>query len=330
MASMGTDYAMQVADWGGPETLTEHAIEAPVAGPDEVVIDVAATACNFFDALIIAGQYQERPERPFAPGAEVAGTVRAVGADVSHIAVGQKVMAMLPFGGYSSVVKAAAGDVFLVPEKLTMEQAAAFGIVYQTSYFGLVFRANLQPGETVLIHAAAGGVGLAAVQIAKAMGARVFGTAGGPDKCRLAEEHGAEVCFDYRSVDWRKALKEATEGRGADVIYDPVGGDIFDQSVRALAFGGRLLVVGFASGRIPTVAANYVLLKNISIVGLHWGAYRKHDPDKIGVAMCKLFGMVDRDEVMPLVSQTMPLREAAKAIGAVTGRKTVGKVVLIP
>jgi len=322
--------AMMVQDWGGPDTLQEVSFPVPDPGPGEVVIDVRASACNFFDALIIAGQYQEKPPLPFAPGAEVSGTVRAVGEGVTHVNVGQRVLAMLPYGGFASVVTAPASGVYGIPDAMPFDQAAALGIVYQTSYFGLDYRANLQSGETLLVHAAAGGVGLAAVQIGKAMGARVLGTAGTSEKCKLAEEHGCDKCFNYREDDWRTLTKEMTEGRGADVIYDPVGGAVFDTSMRTLAFGGRLLVIGFASGKIPTVKANYVLLKNISVVGLHWGAYRKYDPSKIDEAMSKLFTMYEAGDIKPLVSGSWPLAEASSAIKALMSRKTVGKIVLTP
>ncbi|HVM96127.1 MAG TPA: NADPH:quinone oxidoreductase family protein, partial [Candidatus Acidoferrales bacterium] len=210
------------------------------------------------------------------------------------------------------------------------EHGAAFGIVYQTSYFALVYRAALQPNETLLVHAAAGGVGLAAVQIGKALGARVLGTAGSAEKCAIAKRHGADDCFDYLNPDWVDKVKAATNGRGADVIYDPVGGDIFDLSTKCIAWCGRLLVIGFASGRIPSLQINRVLLKNISIVGLHWGAYRQHEPEKIPQAMQALFEMYERGQVTPEVSSQYPLRQAAKALDEIATRRSVGKVLLIP
>ena len=216
---------------------------------------------------------------------------------------------MLGWGGFATVAWRRRRGTVRMPDAMSFEHGAAFGIVYQTSYFGLVYRAALQAGETLLVHAAAGGVGLAAVQIGKALGARVLATAGSPEKLDVARQHGAEAAFDYSTPDWVEQVKAATGGRGADVIYDPVGGDIFDLSTKCIAFGGRLLVIGFASGRIPSVQLNRVLLKNIAIVGLHWGAYRQHDPEKIPQAMHALFALYERGAVTPLVSSQYPLAE---------------------
>ena len=322
--------AMGVDAWGSPDDLAPRTVELPGITGAQVAIEVRAAACNFFDALLIAGRYQERPAFPVVPGAEISGVVTATGPDATRFDVGQRVLAMLPHGGYASHVVADGANVYAIDDAMSFEHAAAFGIVYQTSYFGLAYRAGIAAGETLVVHAAAGGVGLAAVQLGRALGARVFGTAGSNDKCALARAHGAEDCFNYREVDWRARVLELTEGRGADVIYDPVGGDVFDTSLRTLAFGGRLLVIGFASGRIPSVAANYVLLKNISVVGLHWGAYRRHDPERIHTAMDELMAMYRRGAITPLVSNTWPLEQAATALEALTSRATVGKVLLIP
>lgn len=315
---------------GPPSEL--HLVEAPTPtpGPGEVLVEVRAAGVNFFDALIIAGKYQLRPEPPFGPGAEVAGVVTAVGAGVTRVAVGDRALAILSYGGYASHVVVPQASCWRIPDALPFEQAAALPIVYQTSYFALRYRADLQPGETLLVHAAAGGVGLAAVQLGRALGATVYGTAGAPDKCALAVAHGAHAAWNYRDVDWTGELLAATGGRGADVIYDPVGGDIFDASTRCIAFGGRLLVIGFASGRIPSIAANRILLKNIAIVGLHWGAYQQHDPGRIDAAMGELFALFERGAIAPLVSEVHPLADAAVAIAAVQARGTVGKVVLTP
>ncbi len=319
---------MIVSRLGGPEQL--HLVEepTPTPGPGEVLVEVRAAGVNWFDTLIIAGEYQVKPEPPFAPGAEVGGVVVAVGEGVTRVAVDDRVMGVLAYGGWSSHVVLAEGAVFRIPEAMSFVQAAAFPTVYQTSYFGLRYRADLQPGETLLVHAAAGGVGLAAVQIGHALGATVYGTAGSEAKCDLARAHGADEAFNYRQVDWLAAVKEATGGRGADVIYDPVGGDIFHGSTKCVAFAGRILVIGFASGRIPQVRLNRVLLKNIAIVGLHWGAYREHDPAKVDQAMAALFELFERGAVPPLISSARPLAEAAEALAALKARKTVGKLVL--
>ena len=322
--------AMVVEDWCDPKDMRLVDLPDPQPGPGEVTIDVRAVGCNFFDILIAQGKYQVRPPRPFSPGGEVAGMIRAVGPDVEGLRVGDRVFAMLGYGGYATVARAPAASVVRMPATMSFEHGAAFGVVYQTSYFALVYRAALRPGETLLVHAAAGGVGLAAVQIGKALGARVLATAGSPDKLAIAKQNGAELAFDYSTPDWVEHVKEATGGRGADVIYDPVGGEIFDLSTKCIAFAGRLLVIGFASGVIPTIQVNRVLLKNIAIIGLHWGAYRQHDPAKIPQAMEALFAMYDRGAVKPVVASTYPLAEAAAALDEIASRKSVGKVVLIP
>jgi NADPH2:quinone reductase len=322
--------AMVATDWGEPRDLQLMELPDPQPGAGEVAIDVRAIGCNFFDILMVQGKYQLKPPRPFSPGAEIAGVVRAVGPDVTACKPGDRVFAMLGWGGFASVAVAPAAAVVRMPDSMPFEHGAAFGIVYQTAYFGLVYRANLQAGESLLVHAAAGGVGLAAVQIGRALGARVLATAGAPQKLAVAKQHGAEAAYDYSTPAWVEQVKHATGGRGADVIYDPVGGDIFDLSTKCIAFSGRLLVIGFASGRIPTIQVNRILLKNISIVGLHWGAYRVYDPGKIPLAMAELFDMYERGAVTPVVSSQYPLREAAAALDEIASRRSIGKVLLIP
>jgi NADPH2:quinone reductase len=322
--------AMIAEDWCEPKDLKLVELPDPTPGPGQVAIDVKAAGCNFFDILLVQGKYQVRPPRPFAPGGEVAGVIRAVGPEVDGLTVGDRVFALLGWGGYATVALAPAATVVRMPDGMSFEHGAAFGVVYQTSYFGLVYRAALRPGETLLVHAAAGGVGLAAVQIGAAIGARVLATASSPAKLEIARRHGADAAFDYSTPEWVDAVKTATGGRGADVIYDPVGGEVFDLSTKCIAFGGRLLVVGFASGVIPTIQVNRVLLKNIAIVGLHWGAYRQHDPEKIPQAMQALFALYERGAVTPVVSSTYPLRDAAAALDEIASRRSIGKVVLMP
>ncbi len=323
-------YRMVVRELGGPGALEREELESVPAVPGHVVIDVGATGCNFFDILITQGQYQVRPELPFSPGAEVAGTVREIGTGVDGFSIGDRVSALLPYGGFATTVAAPQERVFAVPAQMAVEEAAAMGIVYQTSYVGLVHRANLREGETLLVHAAAGGVGLAAVQIGVALGARVIGTAGTPDKLNLVKKNGADVVLNYRDDDWVQQVKELTDGRGADVIYDPVGGDTFDLSTKCIAFEGRLLVVGFASGRIPSAKMNRVLVKNFSLVGLHWGLYFDKDPKMLREAQDALSSLYIAGKIAPLVSTTYPLIEAHAALDALGARKTTGKVVLIP
>jgi len=322
--------AMLVEHWCDPKDMVLRELPDPQPGKGQVAIDVKAIGCNFFDILIAQGKYQVKPPLPFSPGGEVAGIVRTLGNGVHDLAAGDRVFAMLGYGGYADACLAPAAGTVRMPDGMSFEHGAAFGVVYQTSYFGLVYRAALQAGETLLVHAAAGGVGLAAVQIGKALGARVLATAGSAAKCAVALEHGADAAFDYSSDDWVEQVKASTGGRGADVIYDPVGGAIFDLSLKCLAFSGRLLVIGFASGAIPNVQVNRVLLKNISIVGLHWGAYRQHDPEKIPQAMRELFRLYEQGKVTPLVSSQYPLTRAADALDEIASRKSVGKVLLIP
>ncbi len=322
--------AMLVKEWCEPKDMQLTEMPDPTPGRGQVAIDVRAIGCNFFDILMAQGKYQVRPPLPFAPGGEVAGVVRSVGAEVSTLKPGDRVFAMLGWGGYASIAVASANGSVQMPAGMTFEHGAAFGIVYQTSYFGLVYRANLQAGETLLVHAAAGGVGLAAVQIGKALGARVLATAGSAAKCAVAREHGADDAFDYSTPDWVERVQEATGGHGADVIYDPVGGDIFDLSTKCIAWSGRLLVIGFASGRIPTIQANRILLKNIAIVGLHWGAYRQHEPERIPQALKALFALYEAGKVTPTISATYPLEHAAAALEDIATRRSTGKVLLIP
>jgi NADPH2:quinone reductase len=322
--------AMVVDEWCEPRDMKLRELADPEPKAGQVAIDVRAIGCNFFDILMAQGKYQVRPPFPFSPGGEVAGTVRSIGSGVTGLAPGDRVFAMLGWGGYANVAIAPAATVAKMPSSMSFEHGAAFGIVYQTSYFALVHRAALQPGETLLVHAAAGGVGLAAVQIGHALGARVLATAGSTAKLEVACQHGAEQAFDYSDPGWVERVKEATGGKGADVIYDPVGGDVFDLSLKVIAFSGRLLVIGFASGKIPTVQLNRVLLKNISLVGLHWGAYRTHDPGKIAPAMEELFVLYEKGLVTPVVSSVRPLVEAAAALDEIAARRSVGKVLLTP
>lgn len=323
-------YRMVVRELGGPAALGREELSEVLAGPGEVVIDVKAVGCNFFDILITEGKYQVKPELPFSPGAEVAGIVRTLGEGASRFAVGDRVSALLEYGGFASTVAAAQARVFPMPSEMTFEEAAALGLVYQTSYVGLVHRANLKEGETLLVHAAAGGVGLAAVQLGVALGAKVIGTAGTSEKLALVKENGAHEVINYREKDWVERVNALTAGRGADVIYDPVGGDTFDLSTKCIAFEGRILVIGFASGRIPSAEMNRVLVKNFSLVGLHWGLYFKKNPQVIQEAQGAIVRLHSLGKIAPLVSATHPLRDAEAALAALGGRKTTGKVILIP
>ncbi|PYM53089.1 MAG: hypothetical protein DMD79_27050 [Candidatus Rokuibacteriota bacterium] len=255
---------------------------------------------------MVQGKYQVKPPLPFSPGHELAGVVAAIGSGVTRVRPGQRVLGMVQWGAYAERVVVPAERVFAIPEAMGFETAAGFGLVYQTSYCALVHRAALRSGEWLLVHGAAGGVGLAAVQIGKALGARVIATAGTPAKLEVARHEGA------------------------DVVYDPVGGDVFDGSTRCIAFEGRLLTIGFAGGRIPSIAVNRILLKNISVVGVHWGAYQRRGSPLVDAWMDALFSLYEKGQLRPVVYRTYRLRDAARALQALATRESHGKVVLVP
>ena len=321
-------HAMLVNAFGEPEDLRWTELPDPEPGPGQVVVDVRAVGCNLADILIVQGKYQYKPPFPFAPGMEAAGVVRALGPGVEGLEQGQRVLVHPRAGAYATCICADASDVFAIPDAMPFEDAAAFPIVYQTSYFALVYRAPLLAGQTLLVHGAAGGVGLSAVQIGKALGARVLATAGSADKREFVLAQGADAVFDSRDPGWVDWVKAQTDGRGADHIYDPVGGDVFDRSLKCIAFSGSLHVIGFASGRIPEAAMNRVLLKNISLVGLHWGAYRDHDPERIGEGMAALLRMYEAGQLQVEIGHRYPLEQAPKALADIAGRRARGKIVL--
>ena len=324
--------AWQVHELGDPqEALKLEEVEDPEPGPGEVVVEVEAAALNFFDILLCKGEYQERPETPFTPGGEVSGTICAVGKGVD-LEEGLRVIATpFPSGGYAEKVAVPAENgVFPIPDDMTSEAAAAMHVAYQSAHFGLHRRANLKEGETVLVHAGAGGIGSAAIQLARAAGARVFSTAGGPEKVEVCEKLGAEVAVDYKEENFVDAVKEATDGRGAEVIFDPVGGEVFDLSRRCVAFEGRIVIVGFTSGSIADVPTNHLLVKNYSVVGLHWGLYNKVAPELVVETHEALVELYQNDEIDPLIFKTVPFEEVPEALGLLGSRKTYGKLVTTP
>ncbi len=322
--------AMVARAWGEPSSLDHADVPDPGPGPGEVLIDIRASGCNFPDLLMVQGKYQVKPPLPFSPGLEIAGVVSGLGPDVSGLRVGQRVFALVRWGGYAERAVALAARTYPLPDFMSFEEGAAFALVYQTGWCALVERAALHPGETLLVHGAAGGVGLAAVHLGKALGARVLATAGSAEKLEVVRAAGADVAIDYRTEDWVERVKKETDGRGADVIYDPVGGDVFDGSTRCVAFEGRILVIGFAGGRIAEVATNRVLLKNIAIVGVYWGAYNDRDPGTVRRWMGELLALVEAGRFRPVIYKTYPLRQAAEALAALAGRQSYGKVVLVP
>lgn len=304
----------------------------PVPGPGQVVIDVTACGVNFADTLILQGKYQKRPDGPFSPGFEVSGTIRAVGEGVDQFSIGDPVMALPDWGGFADCVIADASLVIPLPDDVDFFDAAAFQIAYGTSWFGLKYRANVQSGDLVLVHGAAGGVGLTAVECAKLLGATVIATAGGADKCQIAKDHGADHVIDYKVENIRDRVREiaASLGRpkGVDVVYDPVGGDVFDQSLRCVAPGARMLLIGFASGAVPQIPANILLVKNVTAIGFYFGAYLEQNPDIAQQGMSELLALLREGKIKPLISKTYALSKAMTALDAIRDRSATGKLVI--
>lgn len=314
--------------FGPAETLVLEEVASPEPKKNEVLIDVHAAGVNFPDTLIIEGKYQFKPPFPFSPGGEAAGTVAAVGEKITHLKPGDRVMALTGWGSFAEQVAVPGYNVMPIPKGIDFNSAAAFGMTYGTSMHALKQRANLQPGETLLVLGASGGVGLAAVEIGKAMGARVIAAASSDEKLEVAKAAGADLLINYSTSSLKEKIKELTGGQGADVIYDPVGGDLFDEAIRSIAWNGRLLVVGFASGRIPELPVNLALLKGAAVVGVFWGSFAQRQPQDNLANFQQLFAWHAEGKLKPLVSQTFPLERAAEAINALGQRKAVGKVVV--
>lgn len=300
----------------------------PVPGPGEVLIRVRAAGVNFADTLILAGKYQEKPPLPFIPGFEAAGEVVGVGPGVTRLKVGARVLASLDKGAFAELAVAREADVFPLPEKMDFATAAGFPITYGTAHGALIWRAALQPKETLVVHGAAGGVGLAAVEVGKALGARVIATAGGPEKLAIAKAQGADDVIDYKAEDLRQRLKDLTDGRGADVYFDPVGGSAFEASLRAIAWSGRLVTIGYAGGEVPQVPANVLLVKNIAVIGFYWGSYRRHAPHLLIQQFDQLFAWFSEGKLHPHISHRLPLDKAGEAFQMLKDRSATGKIVL--
>lgn len=315
--------AMRVHELGQPMQMDD--VEIPKPGPKQVSIDVAACGVNFADTLIVQGKYQEKPELPFAPGMEISGRVREVGDGVEHLRPGMRVSALIGSGGFAEVALADARSCIPVPDAMSDAHAAAFTIVYGTSHVALNHRARLQPGENLLVLGAAGGVGLTAIEIGKLMGANVIACARGAAKLEIAKQAGADHLIDSDDGDLREQVKELG---GADVVYDPVGGDLFTQAMRACNPEARLIPLGFASGEIPQIPANILLVKNLSVLGVYWGAYSRFRPEVLLKSGQKLIEWYLDGKLKPHVSHEVPLERASEAHDLLIQRKATGKVVV--
>ena len=321
--------AIRAHEWCAPRDLVIDEIDRPEPGNGQILVRVAAAGLNFPDLLIITGKYQFKPVLPFSPGFEIAGTVEKIGAGVTKFSEGQRVIAQVPVGGFAEYAIAEEAYAHPKPDSMSDEQAAAFPLVYQTSYFGIAYRGALKKGETVLVHSAAGGVGLAAVQIARALGAgQIIGTVGSDEKLDIVHQNGADIALNYQTEDFVDIVKRATSGRGADLIYDPVGGALGERSTKCIAFEGRLVLIGFTSGKFSNFVANHILVKNYSVVGLHWGAYRHNDPAKIEQGWNELIELYQTGMLKPVIGGSYRMEQVAEAMEFLASRKAIGKIVL--
>ena len=320
--------AVLCKQFGPPESLVIEDLPSPVAGAGEVVVSVRAASLNFPDVLIIQNKYQFKPPLPFSPGSELAGTVKEVGAGVVGHKPGDRVIAFTTYGAFAEEVKIEAARLVPIPEGMDFNSAAAFLLTYGTSDHALRDRGQLRAGETLLVLGAAGGVGLAAIEIGKAIGARVIACASSTDKLEVCKQHGADELINYATEDMRERIKELTGGRGADVVYDAVGGPYSEPALRSTAWRGRLLVVGFAAGEIPKIPLNLALLKGCSVVGVFWGDFTRREPKVFAESLGQLGKWFREGKLRPHVSQTFPLDQAVEALKLMAARKVKGKVVL--
>jgi NADPH2:quinone reductase len=320
--------AIVCENWGAPDTLKLGELPTPEMGPGQVRIRMRAAGVNFADTVLVRGNYQEKPAFPFAPGLEGAGEVLEVADGVTNVAPGDSVMAFTSAGGFAEEAVCDAGSVFAMPKGMDFATAAAFPVAYGTSHLALIQRAKLQPGETVLVLGAGGGVGLTAIECAKALGATVIAAASTAEKLALASARGADHLINYAEEDLRDALRTLTDGNGVDVVYDPVGGDLAQAAMRSMAWCGRFLVIGFASGDVPQFPGNYLLVKNISIVGVYWGAYRSREPQTVRDGFAELARWWEEGKLKPHVSQVFPLAEAPTALAMLENRQSTGCLVI--
>jgi NADPH:quinone reductase len=322
--------AVLCKSWGLPETLVVEDLPEVVPGPGQIAIDVQAAGVNFPDVLVIQNKYQFKPELPFTPGSELAGVVRAVGEGVTRFKAGDKVLAFVSTGAFAQQIAVPAQAAMPMPPGLDFDTAAAITLTYGTSHHAVVDRAALKAGETMLVLGAAGGVGLAAIEIGKALGARVIAAASTDEKLEVCKAHGADATINYTTQDLREAIKAATDGKGPDVIYDPVGGVYAEPAFRSIAWRGRYLVIGFANGEIPKLPLNLPLLKGASLVGVFWGEFAKREPKANLAAMQQLMGWMAEGKVKPHISGRYALSETPLALNDMAARKVTGKVVIQP
>jgi NADPH2:quinone reductase len=320
----------QFSEFGGPQALRLEEVAAPSPGPDDVLIKVAAVGLNFFDTLLLRNQYQVSPPLPFSPGAEIAGTIEGLGINVTDLRLGQRVAAYVGGNGCREKIVTKAKNVVPIPDGVSDEVAAGITITYGTALHGLQDRAALQAGETLAILGAAGGAGLAAVEIGRLMGARVIAVASSGDKLAFAREHGADEGINYESEDLKTRLKQLTAPAGVNVLYDPVGGDYAEPALRAMAWEGRYLVLGFASGTIPRLPLNLVMLKGCAIIGVFWTAFVERHPEQHRANMIKLLDWCAKGKISPHIHSSFALIETSKALSLIEGRKVTGKVIINP
>lgn len=315
---------------GPPETLVLEDVDDPVASTGEVVIDIESAALNFFDTLIIEDKYQYKPDRPFSPGAEFAGVIESVGPGITGFEPGDQVMAYSGWNACREKIAVEANRVIPLPADISFDAAAGLTVTYGTTIHGLRDRANMKPGETLAVLGAAGGVGQAAVEIGKAMGARVIACASSENKLDFCRQLGADETINYSETNLKDQLKALTDGQGADVIYDPVGGDLAEEAVRGTAWNGRFLVIGFASGTIPKIPLNLALLKGCSLVGVFWGSFLQRTPEHHATNMAAILNWVEDGKIKPHIDKTYSLAETPAALTALAERKIMGKVIIKP
>ena len=321
--------AVLCKQWGRPDDLVIEEINSPQFGAEDVLIEVKAIGINFPDVLMVAGRYQAKPPFPFIPGGEVSGIVKDCGDKVTKFKIGDRVSALCGTGGLAEEVSTSHNNVFHIPDSMDFSIASSFMVAYGLAYIGLAHRAQLEAGESLLVHGASGGIGLAAVDMGKNLGAVVVATAGSQEKLDIVKQQGATHLINYHDEDFYEVVNDLTKNKGVNVIYDPVGGDLFDQSLRCISWEGRILVIGFASGRIPEISVNRLLLKNLTLYGLFFGAYKYHNPSIIGNAIPKIIEYYEKDGIKPYVSQTFSFEESSKALNTLGYRESIGKIVVL-